>query len=58
MRIAFEHEGERSCVLNTLRRLISEINERSHTTAEVENLHKAIRCVEEAPTFAAEASRP
>ena len=49
VRNAFEHEGERSCVIATLERLIRETPERSHSTGELSNLLMALKCVRDAP---------
>lgn len=46
MQVTFETEREKSEVQATLTRLITEVNERSHTTIEVRNLRKAKLCVD------------
>lgn len=49
MRIFFDSITERSNVVATLQRLIDDIDTRSHSTAEVLNLTKALMIVKSAP---------
>jgi len=44
-RFKFESASQQGYVLNTLTRLLQDINERSHSTAETQNLRLAIKCV-------------
>jgi hypothetical protein len=50
MRVVFENATERSNVIATLTRLMETINERSHSTAEEQNLFKAISVIGATPT--------
>lgn len=45
MFVKFEDKLEREQVEATLKRLMTELHERSHTSGEMENLAKALFCV-------------
>lgn len=49
MQVFFDTATERLNVINTLQRLIDTVRERSHSTAEVDNLKKAMLVVKGAP---------